>query len=333
MEAKTINDEKKFLIDYANLKQNIIINQKNFADEKTLKNILDKPQLGIPLVLPANTKFFEFKKKNIFKLEKKIIQKKLFRTQNKNYTPYKNFFSFGEFFVSEPKLKLKYKKEVNKIIKINKEIIDKIKYLKKNGKTIGAFQSRNIPHLGHEQLIKKLLEKCDVVFINPVCGAKKKGDVKTEILKKAYNFLIKKHYGEKLVFAPLYASMFYAGPREAIHHLLLRQSLGFDYFIVGRDHAGAENNYKDLAAINMIKKYNKKFQIKVILCKGAYFCNKCDDIVVVSDNKKSHNCDLKNLTGISGTNFRSHILSKKIFKYARPDLQRYIHNLKGRIFY
>ena len=106
------------------------------------------------------------------------------------------------------------------------------------GKKVGAFQSRNIPHLGHEKLINKLLEKCDVVIINPVCGVKKKGDVKTEVLKKAYDFLIKYHYGDKLVFAPLYASMFYAGPREALHHAVLREKLGFDYFIVGRDHAG-----------------------------------------------------------------------------------------------
>lgn len=333
MEAKTINDEKKFLIDYANLKQNIIKNQKNFADEKNLKEILNKPQLGIPIVLPAVTKYFKFEKKNIYKLNRKIIQKKLFRTNNKNYSPLKSFFSFGELFVSNAELKSTYKKEVNKIVKANQQIIDKINFYKKRGKIIGAFQSRNIPHLGHEQLIQKLLEKCDIVFVNPVCGVKKKGDVKTEVLKRTYNFLIKKHYGDKLIFAPLYASMFYAGPREAIHHLLLRQALGFDYFIVGRDHAGAENNYNDLDAINIIKKYKKNFQIKVILCKGAYFCNVCNDIVIISENKKSKNCKLKNLQNISGTDFRKHILSKKIFKYARPDLQKYIHSLKGKIFY
>ena len=48
--------------------------------------------------------------------------------------------------------------------------------------------------------------------------------------------------------------MFYSGPREAVHHALLRQKLGFDMFIVGRDHAGAENAYKPNSAPKILKK-------------------------------------------------------------------------------
>ena len=44
MEVKNINDQKKFLIDYANLTQNIISSQKNFIDNKNLKRIL-KPNV------------------------------------------------------------------------------------------------------------------------------------------------------------------------------------------------------------------------------------------------------------------------------------------------
>ena len=175
--------KSSFLIDFANLTQNLISSQKNFTDNKNLNKILNKPYLGIPLILPSNIKFFSFDKKNVFKVEKEIIKKKLFRTLNNNYSPYKAFFSFSNFFVSNPKIKPKYSKEIKKINNLNKKIIEKIKKLKMQGKKVGAFQSRNIPHLGHEKLINKLLEKCDVVIINPVCGVKKKGDVKTEVLK------------------------------------------------------------------------------------------------------------------------------------------------------
>lgn len=331
MEVKSINDQKKFLIDFANLSQNIISSQKNFTDYKNLNKILNKPYLGIPFILPSNIKFFFFNKKDIFKVDREIIRKKLFRTNNNNYLPYKNFFSFSNFFVSNPKIKPQYSKEIKKINTLNKRIIDKIKKLKKQGKKVGAFQSRNIPHLGHEKLINKLLEKCDVVFINPVCGVKKKGDVKTIVLKKAYDFLIKNHYGNKLVFAPLYASMFYAGPREALHHAVLRENLGFDYFIVGRDHAGAEGNYNGSDAINLVKKYKKKLKIQVLTSKGAYHCRSCNKIVLKLD--KYHKCKNKKLLDISGTDFRKHIVDKKIFKHARVDMQKYIHKLKGKIFY
>ena len=39
---------------------------------------------------------------------------------------------------------------------------------------IGAFQTRNILHLGHELIINEMLEFCDHVVINPVLGPKKR---------------------------------------------------------------------------------------------------------------------------------------------------------------
>ena len=71
---------------------------------------------------------------------------------------------------------------------------------------------------------------CDIVIVNPVIGPKKRGDVKPEVLKEIYNFLIKKYYDNNVIYRPVYANMHYAGPREAVHHALIRERLGFDYF-------------------------------------------------------------------------------------------------------
>ena len=55
--------------------------------------------------------------------------------------------------------------------------------------------------------------------------------------------------------------MFYAGPREALHHTLIRESLGFSHFSVGRDHAGSDNFYRAEGAKNTLKRYQELFKI------------------------------------------------------------------------
>jgi sulfate adenylyltransferase len=331
MKSVNLINAKKFLLDYANLSQNLIFNQNNFLNEKKFNKILAKPQWGIPFILPKNIKYFTYpkNKKYFFKISKKKVLKKLFLSKNSLYGPFLKFFAYGSEFCSNVKIKNKYKLQVLKFINENKKLLNKIKLLKKKNKIIGAFQSRNIPHLGHEALINKLLEKCDYVFINPVCGVKKKGDIKTEILRKSYNFLINKHYNSKLIFAPIYTNMFYAGPREALHHALLRQQLGFDYFIVGRDHAGSENNYNANHAIKIIKKYSQFFKINILTMSGAFYCKNLKKIILLPNKK----CKKQDLINISGTNFRKCIIQNKIFKFARVDLQKYIHTIKGSIFY
>ena len=86
-----------------------------------------------------------------------------------------------------------------------------------------------------------MLNHCDAVVINPIVGPKKPGDVNSEKLKYIYENLLKPKFKNRIFFIPIRANMFYAGPREAIHHCQIREWLGFTHFSVGRDHAGSDN--------------------------------------------------------------------------------------------
>ncbi|NMN67079.1 sulfate adenylyltransferase [Candidatus Pelagibacter ubique] len=317
----------RYLIDYANLKHGLIKYQNDFLNEYQFKEFEKKPHYGFPLILPVGIKYFNYKKKYIFKLDKKKTLKNIFKSNNKNYVGAKIFFQFSNEFAYNVKIKKKYMGYLDKINQINQKLINKIKFFKKNS-YVSAFQTRNIPHFGHEVIIKKLMEKKGIVIINPLVGMKKKGDFKNEILLKIYkNLLSIKEYKNKVFFKPLIANMHYAGPREAIHHINLREMVGFNRFTVGRDHAGAQNNYQPLDAYKAAAKNKKKFKIDVFLHKGSYFCKDCKRVMLRSD------CNHKNYSEISGSQFRSKLLTKKYFKYARRSIQMYIFKFKNKLFY
>ena len=75
--------------------------------------------------------------------------------------------------------------------KLTKFLDKKYSELKDKFKNIGAFQTRNIPHLGHEKIIEVMLENCDAVVINPIIGPKKQGDVNTQKLGFIYDNILK----------------------------------------------------------------------------------------------------------------------------------------------
>ena len=65
--------------------------------------------------------------------------------------------------------------------------------------------------------------------------------------------------------------MHYCGPREALHHPNIREKLKFDYFAIGRDHAGAENVYKNDDAVKLVKKL-EKFKINILSQRSFLLC-------------------------------------------------------------
>lgn len=107
----------------------------------------------------------------------------------------------------------------------------------KGWKTVVGFQTRNVPHLGHEYVQKTALTFMDGIFINPVIGKKKFGDFKDEVILAAYEVLLQHYYlKERAVMAILETEMRYAGPREAIFHAIVWKNFGCTHFTdVGRD--------------------------------------------------------------------------------------------------
>jgi len=177
-------------------------------------------------------------------------------------------------------------------------------------KTVAAFQTRNAPHTGHENMQKTVLSLVDGLLIQPVIGRKKKGDFKDEVILKSYDALIANYFpAERVLLSILPMEMRYAGPKEAIHHAIIRKNYGCTHLIVGRDHAGVGNYYHPEAAIEIFEDY-PDLGIKPITIRGDFFyCRKCRQLA--SDRTCPHD-DAEHL------NFSGTVLRKMLIEGETP---------------
>jgi len=79
--------------------------------------------------------------------------------------------------------------------------------------SVVGFQTRNVPHRAHESLLRLGLEFADGLFIQPLIGAKKKGDYTTSAILTGYRALISDFLPrERVLLGVLSTAMRYAGP-------------------------------------------------------------------------------------------------------------------------
>jgi len=166
--------------------------------------------------------------------------------------------------------------------------------------TVVGFQTRNIPHIAHEMLQKAALNIYDGLFINPLIGKKKKGDFRDEVIFESYMKLIENYYPKnRVMFVTLHTEMRYAGPKEAIHHAIMRKNFGCSHFIVGRDHAGVGDYYQPFAAHEIFNEF-PDIGIHPIFFPTFYYCKKC--LGYANERTCPHEFDFRE--ELSGTRMR-----------------------------
>lgn len=184
----------------------------------------------------------------------------------------------------------------------------RILFREKGWRQVVGFQTRNVPHMGHEYVQKTALTFADGLFINPVIGRKKSGDFTDEAILATYRALIDSYYlKERSVMAILQYEMRYAGPREAVHHAIMRKNFGCTHFIVGRDHAGVGDFYHPFAAQDIFQEFPDLGIIPVFFNTFSY-CRRCGGVV----NEKICPHGPEDQVAFSGTRIRSLIQEGRV---------------------
>ncbi len=183
----------------------------------------------------------------------------------------------------------------------------RVLFKEKGWRTVVGFQTRNVPHVGHEYLQKTALSFTDGLLINPVIGRKKAGDFKDEVIIETYDALIRHYYlRERAVLVTLQFEMRYAGPREAIFHAIVRKNYGCTHFIVGRDHAGVGSYYAPYAAQEIFDEF-PDLGITPLFFTNFFHCKRCGGVA----NDKTCPHPESDRVSFSGTKIRDLITNRQ----------------------
>jgi len=269
---------------------------------------------SIPIMLPVSKEVFErvnIKDKAILRYkdialalleieekftlneeEKKKIAEAVYKTTSLEHPGVKEFIKESNFYLSGKVFLLNRPKREEGIKSFY--YLDpkdtRYEFEKRGWKSVVAFQTRNPIHRAHEYITKCALEIVDGLFIHPLVGHTKKDDIPASVRMKCYEVLIKNYYNKERVFlSVLPAAMHYAGPREALHHMIIRKNYGATHMIIGRDHAGVGSFYGAYEAQEFVKRYIDKLEIEPLFFEHAFYCKRCESMATTKTCPHSQN--------------------------------------------
>jgi sulfate adenylyltransferase len=232
-----------------------------------------------------------FEVNDVFEYDKKAMCKSIFGTDEKKHPGCKRIYDTADKFVG------------GKITLVNEPVINdpfgpyflpplkmRAAIKSKGWSRTVAHQTRNVPHTGHEWLMKGAffqtyadlpIEKPEVgVVVNAIIGEKRVKDYIDEAIILCQDELEKAGYfgPHNHITTLTFWDMRYAGPKEAIFHAILRTNLGITHHMYGRDHAGVGDYYGAYEAHHLLDSVRDKLDITPVYSMNWLYCPVCAEI-------------------------------------------------------
>jgi sulfate adenylyltransferase len=106
-----------------------------------------------------------------------------------------------------------------------------------------AFQTRNPMHRAHVELTFRAAREVEAnLLLHPTVGPTRPGDIDHYTRVRCYERVLRRYPEATTMLALVPLAMRMAGPREAVHHALVRRNYGVSHFLIGRDHAAVSHD-------------------------------------------------------------------------------------------
>lgn len=218
------------------------------------------------LTLKGGTPFATLDVEEIYRIDSKDIAERTFGTPEKNSEVVKEPFDSkhvgymiyrsmnpvilaGKYtIINEPVFRESYQRFWLPPLRNREEM------KKRSWKTVMVHQTRNVPHIGHEALMKSAAYSgdcgpADGLMVNAIIGAKRPGDYVDEAILEGHESINKAGYikPEREIVSMTLWDMRYGNPIESLLHGIIRQNLGCARHMFGRDHASMGDYYDPYA--------------------------------------------------------------------------------------
>jgi sulfate adenylyltransferase len=273
-------------------------------DEQEARNMKDAGEIALA-TKESNEKFAILHVEEVYSFDKIACAKSIYQTDDIKHPGVEKMVNMKDMLVGG-KVDVTKRIEQSPLRKYRMTPAEtRAEISRKGWKSVVGFQTRNVPHVAHEMLQKAALNLYDGLLVNPLIGKKKQGDFKDELILSTYLALIDSYYPKQMViFVTLHTDMRYAGPKEAIHHAIMRKNFGCSHFIVGRDHAGVGNYYHPFAAHEIFKDYTD-LEIEPLFFPAFYYCKRC--LMYSNERNCPHGPEFRE--ELSGTSMRKMVSS------------------------